>query len=98
MSHREPSLAGAGRPGGKRNRMTLQRADVGILGRRACTHPTLAQIDLLKTLARRGGIEVEQRPLRHSESDIAFDIALHQFVAAFEPLVEIFEHTPRLLA
>ena len=36
--------------------------------------------------------------MRQREPDGAVDVALHQFVAALEPLVETFEHAARLIA
>src|SRR5208282_512956 len=38
------------------------------------------------------------RALRQREPDGAVDVALHQFVAALEPVIEAFEHAARLLA
>ena len=98
VGDREPGLAGAGRAGAEHQRMALERADIGVLRRRAGAHAALAQIDLLEALARGGGIEIEQRALRQREPDGALDVALHQFVAALEPLIETFEHAARLLA
>ena len=79
-------------------RVTLERADIGVLRRGAGADAALAQIDLFEILARGGGIEIEQRALRQRQPDGAVDIALHQFVAAFEPLIKAFEHAARLIA
>ena len=97
MGDCEPGLAGAGRPGGENKRVTLERAHVSVLRRSAGAHTALAQIDLVEALARRSRTEVEQRTLRNRQPDDGVDVALHHFVAAFEPLVERFEHAARLL-
>jgi len=78
--------------------VTLERPHIGVLRGRAGTDAALAQIDFLKTVARRCRIEIEQRALRQRQPDRAVDVAPHQFVAALEPLVEAFEHAPRQLA
>ena len=78
--------------------MALERAQIRVLRRRARPHAALAQIDLLETLTRGSRVEIEQRALRESEPDGAVNVALHQFVAAFEAFVEAFEHAARLLA
>ncbi len=98
MGHREPGLAGAGGSGREHQRMALERADIGVLRGGAGADAALAQIDLFETLARGGGIEIEQRALRQREPDSAVDVALHQFVAALESLVKALEHAARLIA
>src|SRR5271169_357020 len=98
MRHREPGLAGPGGAGREHQRMALERADIGVLRRRAGAHPALAQIDLLETLPRGGGIEIEQRALRQRKPDGAVDIALGKLVASFEPLIKTFEYAARLIA
>ena len=85
-------------PGREHQRVALERADIGVLRRGAGAHAALAQIDFLETLPRGGGIEVEQRALRQREPDGALDVALHQLVAALEPLVKTLQHAARLLA
>ena len=98
LRDRKPGLAGAGRAGGEDQRMALERTHIGILPGGARAHPALAQIDLLEILARGRRVEIEQRALRQGHPDGAFDVALHQFVAALEPFVEAVEHAARLLA
>ena len=78
--------------------MPLQRADIGVLRGGSCAHPPLAQVDFLKTLPRRGRVEIEQRSLRQRQPDCAVDVAGHQLVAAFEPVVKAFEDPSRLIA
>ncbi len=98
MRHRNPGLAGSGGAGRKHQRMALERANIGVLRRGAGADAALAQIDLLEILARRGGIEIEQRALRQRQPDGAVDVALRQLVAAFEPLIKAFQHAARLIA
>ena len=98
IGHRKPGLAGAGGAGREHQRVALERANIGVLRRGAGADAALAQIDLLEILPRRGGIEIEQRALRQREPDGAVDVALHQFVAALEPLIKALEHAARLIA
>src|SRR6185437_12026715 len=84
---REPGLAGAGRAGAEHQRMALERADIGVLRRRARPHRALA-----------GRVVVEQRALRDRLADGAFDVALRKIVAALDLLVQALEHAARLLA
>ena len=98
MRHREPGLAGAGGAGREHQRVALERANIGVLRRGAGADAALAQIDLFEILPRGGGIEIEQRALRQRQPDGAVDVALHQFVAALEPLIKALEHAARLIA
>jgi len=87
------------RPGRCQNqRMALERANISVLRRSARTHRTLAQIDFLESRAWGGRVVVEERPLSDRLADGALDVALAEIVAAFELLVEPFEHPARLLA
>src|SRR5271165_1093659 len=96
MSHREPSFARAGGPHTKHQRMAAQRANIRVLRGGARPHRTLAQVDLLEghTLGRR--LVVEQRALRYGKADRSLDIAGDKLVAMLEPVIQAFEHAPRL--
>ena len=98
MGNRKPGLAGSGRAGREDQRVTLERAHIGILRRGAGAHTALAEIDLLEVLPRRRRVEVEQRTLRQRQADDAVNVALDQFIAALEPFIKAFEHTASLLA
>ena len=94
---REPGLAGAGGAGAEHELVPPQRADIGVLRRRARAHQPLAQVDLVEARPRGRRIVVEQRALRDREPDRALDVAGGDFVAALEPLVEALQHAARLL-
>src|SRR5579863_2191551 len=98
MRHRKPGLAGSGGAGGEYQGVAFERANIAVLRRGAGAHPPLAQIYLFEILPRSGRIEIEQRALRQSEPDGAVDVALHELVAALEPVIKALQHAACLIA
>ncbi|MGY4466122.1 hypothetical protein ACVWWK_001804 [Bradyrhizobium sp. LB9.1b] len=78
--------------------MALQRADVGILCRRARAHRALAQIDAVEGGFGRLGIELEQRTLRDHGADRALDLALVEILSLHGLCVERLQHAARGIA
>src|ERR1700683_839900 len=78
--------------------MALKRTHIGILPWCVSAHPAFAQIDFFEILPRRCWIKVEQGALRQRQPYRAVDIALRDFIAALEPLVERLEHPAGLLS
>src|SRR5215218_2770500 len=98
MRDREPGLAGAGGADAEHQLVALQRADVGILRRRARTHRALAQIDAVEGGFGRLGVELEQRALRDHGTDRALDLALVEILSLHGLGVERLQHPARGIA
>src|SRR5262249_7550520 len=96
VGYGQPGLAGSRRTGAEHQRVAAQRADIGVLRRRARAHGTLAQIDFLEDSPRRRRVVVEQRALRACEANGALDVTGNELVAALELLVESLKHAPRM--
>src|SRR5215471_20209467 len=98
MGNRKPGLAGPGWSGAERQRMALERSQIGVLTGRAGAHHALSQIDLLEMPPRGRWIKVEQRSLGDRQPDGALNIARRQIRPAFELLIEAFQHPAGMLA
>src|SRR6476469_567687 len=98
MRDREPGLAGAGGADAEHQRVALQRADVGILRRRARPHWALEQIDAVEAGFGLLGIELEQRALRDHGADRALDLALVEILSLHGLSVERLQHAARGIA